>query len=147
LTVNNSTLCENSAGRGGAIYNSVVGTVTLRDSNLSGNAAGDFGAGIYNEVYGTLTVSGSTLSGNSATGGGIFDTTGGGIANFGTATVSNSTLSGNTATVFGGGIANFGTLTVRDSTLLGNSAPLGGDLYNAGAVSVFDSIIGDRYDI
>jgi len=30
--------------------------------------------------------------------------------------------------------------------LLHNSAPLGGDLYNAGLVYVFDSIIGDRYD-
>jgi hypothetical protein len=31
--------------------------------------------------------------------------------------------------------------------VLGNTAPLGGDLYNAGTVSVFDSLIGDRYDL
>jgi hypothetical protein len=48
---------------------------------------------------------------------------------------------------FGGGDANFGTLTVRDSTVLSNTAPLGGDLYNAGVVSVFDSTVGDRYDL
>ena len=61
-------------------------------------------------------------------------------------TVRDSIFTGNTATAFGGGIANFDTVTVRDSTVLGNIAPLGGDLYNAGAVSVFDSLIGDRYD-
>jgi hypothetical protein len=58
----------------------------------------------------------------------------------------NGPFPNNIATDFGGGIANFGTLTARDSTLLGSSAPLGGDLDNAGLVSVFDSLIGDRYD-
>ena len=60
-----------------------------------------------------------------------------------------STITGNTASAFGGGIANFGTLTIRQSKVLGNFAPLGlgGDLYNAGLVYVFDSIIGDRYDV
>ena len=47
----------------------------------------------------------------------------------------------------GGGIANFGTLTLHHSKVRHNSAPLGGDLYNAGLVSLFDSIIGVRYDI
>jgi hypothetical protein len=62
-------------------------------------------------------------------------------------TILDSTLTGNTATDFGGGIANFGTLTAKDSTVLTNTAPLGGDLYNAALVYVFDSIIGDRYDV
>ena len=64
-------------------------------------------------------------------------------------TVSNSILSGNNATYDGGGIFNYyaGTLTVRDSTLSGNSATYGGDLYNAGLVYLFDSIVGDRYDV
>ena len=34
---------------------------------------------------------------------------------------------------------------VGKSTLLGNFAPFGGDLYNAGLLSLFDSIIGDLY--
>ena len=61
-------------------------------------------------------------------------------------TVRDSIFTGNTATDFGGGIANGGGLTIQDRAVLGNTALLGGDLYNAGAVSVFDSLIGDRYD-
>jgi hypothetical protein len=49
---------------------------------------------------------------------------------------------GTGASVAGAGIANFGTLTVRDSTVLGNSAPLGGDLYNLGALYLYDSTVG-----
>jgi predicted outer membrane repeat protein len=146
LTVSGSTLTGNSAPRGGGISND-AGTLTVRDSTLSGNSAIQ-GGGIYNAneglefgLSGMLTIRGSIICGNSASqGGGIFNDFSG------TLIVKDSTFSGNTATDFGGGIASFGALMVRDSTLLGNSAPLGGDLYNAGLVSLFDSIIGDRYD-
>ena len=56
-------------------------------------------------------------------------------------------MTGNTTTEFGGGIANFGTLTLSHSKVRRNTAPLGGDLYNAGLVYVFDSSIGVRYDV
>jgi hypothetical protein len=36
-------------------------------------------------------------------------------------------------------------LKIWDSTLLANAAPLGGDLYNAGLVYLFGSIIGDVF--
>jgi hypothetical protein len=31
--------------------------------------------------------------------------------------------------------------------LLGNTAPLAGDLYNAGLVALFHSVIGEGYDV
>lgn len=153
LTVNNSTVSANSAtptnegygGRGGGIFNDMGATLTVSNSIVSGNAALE-GGGIYNYLWATLTVSNSMLASNAAS-------QGGGIYNYsdpydhGTVTVLNSTLTGNTASVFGGGIANFGTLTVKGSTLLGNSASLGGDLYNAGVVYLFNSLIDDRYDV
>ncbi|NJL83225.1 MAG: hypothetical protein HC890_10210, partial [Chloroflexaceae bacterium] len=67
---------------GGGIFNSE--NLTLTNSTLSGNSAGDFGGGIYNNG-GTVTLSSSTLSGNSAfQAGGIYN-------NGGTVSVTNST--------------------------------------------------------
>jgi CSLREA domain-containing protein len=121
LTVTNSTLSGNSAGEGGGISN--LGTLTVTNSTLSGNSANGYaGGGIFN--FGTLTMANSTLSGNAA---GI----GGGVLNFGPLTVSNSTLSGNSGAMFGGGVANYlGPLTVSNSTLSGNSATFGGGIYS-----------------
>ena len=154
---------DDYAGRGGGIYNSSGGTLTVTNSTLSGNysATGDYvgGGGIYNSPGGTLTVTNSTLSGNSARWGGgicnggtltVTDSTllgnsasdGGGICNIGgsyyvtaTLTVTNSTLSGNSADD-GGGISNHdGTLIVTNSTLSGNSADRGGGIYSYGYFS------------
>jgi predicted outer membrane repeat protein len=95
--------------------------VTVSNSTLSGNSAGDPGGGIAN--YGTLTVSNSTLSGNSAyAGGGIFN------YNPGMLTVSNSTLSGNSANYGGGGIYTdrSRTVTLTNVTLTDNRSGTGG---------------------
>jgi hypothetical protein len=148
-TVRDCVLTGNVAIQGGGIYNRHDGTLVIHGCLLSGNSAVE-GGGIYNATFvfsngftefGTLTVSGSTLSGNTAT-------YGGGIDNFGTATLQQCTLSGNSAGSEGGGLFNAasGTLVAKDSTVLGNTAPLGGDLYNAGAVTSDDSILGDRYN-
>jgi hypothetical protein len=170
LTVNHSTLCDNSThdyyvASGGGILN--AGTATVSDSTLSGNSASYYGGGISNG--GTLTVSDSTLSGNSAfLGGGVYSSgtltvsnsalsgnsafggrggfgggiTNSGISSGGTLTVSNSSLSGNSATVAGGAIYNeFGTVTVSNSTLSGNSADLGGGILNNGTLTVSDSTL------
>jgi predicted outer membrane repeat protein len=139
LTVNNSTLSDNSATYyGGGIYS--LGTLTVSNSTLSGNSAGIGGGGIYNtyNYLNTLTVSNSTLSGNSAS-------EGAGILNFfGTLTVSNSTLSGNSAGMYssgGGGIYNYrGTVTVSNSTLSGNSG-FGGGIRNEGVLNARNTII------
>jgi parallel beta-helix repeat protein len=130
-TVTGSTLSDNSAIDGGAIYNG--GTLTVSDCTLSSNSAGRWGGAIYNG--GTLTVSNSTLSGNNYASGG------GGIYNLGSATVSNSTLSGNSA-VWGGGIFNGDTLTVSNSTLSGNDGFYeGGGIYNFGTLTVSNSTL------
>jgi hypothetical protein len=144
LTVTNSTLSGNSAGNGGGIANE-FGLMTVTDSTLSGNQSGTNGGGIYNR--GTLSVTDSTLSGNTA------NAYGGGISHeSGTLTVTNSTLSGNSITPSivsgGGGIANLGgTLTVTNSTLSGNSVTPsfiggGGGIYNSvGTLTVTNSTL------
>jgi hypothetical protein len=124
-----------SGNSGGGISNS--GTLTLKNSTISGNTAG-FGGGIAN--FGTLTLNNSTVSGNTA--GGRNFSSGGGIENsFGTLTLNNSTVSGNTATN-GGGISNFGgTLTLKSSTISGNTAINGGGIYNFGTLVLKNSIL------
>jgi hypothetical protein len=118
LTINTSTLSSNKSNNlGGGIYSSGrASTVTVINSYLLGNAAGDGGA-IFIEGRGTLSLSGSTLAGNSA----AFE--GGGIDLYsGTATITSTILTGNFA-VYGGGIYDYvGTLTLSSSTL-GGSTP------------------------
>jgi fibronectin-binding autotransporter adhesin len=137
LTVTNSNLSGNSASLGGGIHN--VGMLTLSDSTLSGNSAfNDGGGGIFND--GTLTLTNSTLGGNSALAG-----FGGGIVNRDTLTLSNSTLAGNSAGNAGGGIANDGTLTLSTSTLSGNKAlsndAIGGGIFNRGTLTLSTSTL------
>ncbi len=126
---------ENGQGSVGGIFND-GGTLTLSDSTLAHNSAGNSGGGIYN-YYGTVTVSDSTLADNSASqGGGI-------INNGGTLTVSDSTLADNSASIIGGGIYNyFGTVTLLSSIVAANTASYAGpDVY--GSVSGSDNLIGD----
>lgn len=85
LTVGNSTLKDNTAGDGAAIVNS--GTLNLINSTLTGNAAGNIGGAVLNS--GVLDITNSTLHGNSAS-------EGGGIWSNSSATVANSIVSGNT---------------------------------------------------
>ena len=172
--------CTGNAGvdaTGGGVRIGINSTLTLAESNVHGNSAGlGFGGGIYNR--GSLTITNSDISGNTAyngggiagavnitdstvsenaacsTGGGIWggsidisystvkDNTAGqrgaGICNCGvgvTLTITNSTVSGNNAgDGIGGGIINFGTLTVTNSTVNGNTASRGGGIFNDGAM-------------
>ncbi|MCI0460839.1 MAG: cadherin repeat domain-containing protein, partial [Gemmataceae bacterium] len=114
-------------GVGGAIFN--AGTLTVRDSVLSGNTATGDGGAIYNA--GTLSVLRSTLSGNSslAVGGG------GGIrhTSSGTLNLSQSTLVNNTAGLFGGGLHTTGPTTVTNTTFSANRAGFGGGIRQSGS--------------
>jgi hypothetical protein len=162
LTVEDSTLFDNSALNGGGIRN--TGTATVNDCTLFSNFAtvngggisntdtlyvdqctlfdnhaDGSGGGIRNTSNGTATVVFSSITGNSAT-------TGGGISNAGTLYVGESDISGNFAIGAlgnGGGIYNTGTLNVEDSSLSGNSAASGGAIYNAvgATATVSDSTI------
>ena len=114
LTINNSTLSNNSAEFGGAITNQ-IGIVTINNSTLSNNFAANNGGGIING--GSLTITNSTLSQNSTL------DSGGAISNFlGTITLNNSTLSENSASNIGGAISNNGTLNLNNSIVAGNNA-------------------------
>ena len=120
--------------RGGAVTTSTLGgggvliehgaSLSLNDSQVTGNSALSSGGGIDND-RGIVMLSHVTLAGNTTTNG-----SGGGIYNGGTLTLSNVTLDSNHAAARGGGIYNGGTLTATDVTLAGNSGYDGGGIAN-----------------
>lgn len=121
LTIESSTLTNNTAARGGGVANvgaessggtravssgDTAATLTIIRSTLSGNTATTDGGGILNTSSGegvaTLAVVNSTLSGNAAAaGGGLFNEATGGSA---TANLNYATVADNTAGAGGGGI-------------------------------------------
>ncbi len=136
LTIRNSALSGNFAGdKGGGVHNT-LGILSIQGSILSGNSA-HWGGGISNFANGSLSIQDSTLSGN-------FADNGGGIHNWSTLSIQNSTLSGNSAS-YGGGVYNRTTLSIQDSTLSGNSAGSGGGVYNTnlgtGALNIRNSTL------
>jgi hypothetical protein len=120
-TIFSANTATGSNGVGGAILS--AGTLTLMDSVLAGNSAGDAGGGI--DGKGTTTVTACTIEDNTAS------YVAGGINNVGTMTVTNSTLTGNYA-YLGGGIYNgdyygaSGILTLTNDTITSNFAAYGG---------------------
>ncbi|MEM7033240.1 MAG: choice-of-anchor Q domain-containing protein [Chloroflexota bacterium] len=126
--ITNSQIYSNTAalGDGGGIF-LFDGLLTIVDSTIIGNSAGDDGGGIGNET-GFALISGSDILNNSALG---FD--GGGIFQLaGTLNVTDSTIAMNSAIVDGGGIANaFGIVEIHDSTIRQNEADDdGGGVFN-----------------
>jgi hypothetical protein len=101
------------------------GTLTVTDSTISGNSAGN-GGGIFDGRSAPLTILDSTVGDNSADlGGGIYSESSLSPLNRRT-TVTNSTISGNTATTTGGGVYNnFGLTIIEFSTITNNTAPSG----------------------
>jgi CSLREA domain-containing protein len=149
LTLNNSSVSNNSAGgsgAGGGILNN-SGTVTLNNSSVVGNTA-DYGGGIHNIwASAMLTLNNSTVSGNAA------DGNGGGISNdqYGRVILTNSTISGNSTTAGnGGGIYSlYGTLTLNNVTISDNSTQTGdgGGMDNGvSTVNLRNSIIANNSD-
>ena len=135
LSISDSTFSGNSADwGGGAIHND--GELSIVNSSFSGNLAFTEGGAINN--WEELSISDSTFSHNSA------DWGGGAIINeFGELSIINSAFSHNSATD-GGAIENgeYGDLSIGSSTFSGNSADLGGGaIYNAGELSIVNSII------
>ena len=117
LTVRNSRVTGNAANaHGGGIFS--TGPLTVIDSRVDGNTAPDDGGGIATDD--TLTVRGSRVDGNTAvngSGGGIFLYAGGGS----TASVTDSRVNGNSAGNAGGGIqSTFYTITILRSQVNGN---------------------------
>jgi CSLREA domain-containing protein len=138
LTIQNG-FATNSAGGGGAVFNSNPnGTTTLTNVALTGNAAETFGGAIFNDL-GALALNGVTVNSNEA----MF---GGGILNLSTATMAltNVTLSSNRASSAAGAIYNLGTTALTNVTVNNNSAAMagfGGGILNGGTLTLENTIV------
>jgi hypothetical protein len=118
------------SGVGGAIFFwSSASTLTLLETEISGNTAGAGGGVATAGSSATVNLLGCTIAGNSGTtgdGGGL------NLQASGTVNVINSTLAGNQA-ANGGGIGHSSnaalTLNLVNSTLTGNQAAFGGGVY------------------
>jgi len=125
-------------GLGGALLVPATSTLTLTDTTISGNSAGDLGGGIYSE--GEVELVRSTVAGNDAlSGAGIYQATG----QNGSLTLTASTVSGNTARGSGGAITSLAPLVLTRSTITGNSAEGVPDalFLGGGTAQVTDTII------
>ena len=170
LNLLNSTVSNNNAVDGGGIFNNDQSTMTLADSDVTGNTAAGDGGGIFNDLEATIDLTRSSVSGNTSTldGGGIYNNDlailtisdskvnsntadqGAGIFNEEAAalTISRTTVSGNNALLSGGGIYNDeGVVLLSDVSILTNMAASdGGGFYNAsaGEVMITDSLFKDN---
>ncbi len=111
-------------GNGGGIFQD--GNLTLHESTLDANIAGEEGGGIFNSRNFVMVA--STVSGNTAVGG-----VGGGIVNYGNLLASNSTISDNRAYSGGAGIANLTVANVYNLTIVFNQSDYTGQNGDAGA--------------
>lgn len=145
---------DNALSSGGGIYN--AGTLDLERSTVSDNYAWDSAGGIFNQG-GEVTITDSVVSGNQAgefsTGGlysegGVVDILGslfsenegprsGAIhaENVDRVTIVGSTIAGNLAyegagDAFAGGIVSSGNVTLYASTVAANTGVVGGGIYN-----------------
>jgi hypothetical protein len=107
---------------GGGIFN--MGTLTLRNSTVSGNVSNNAGGGIHN--VGALTMMNSTVSKNLDEG----------IFNEGEMTLTETTVSGN----IGAGVRSNGTLTMTNSTVSGNTNE---GIWNEGTLTLTNTLIDD----
>lgn len=116
LTIDDSTFNDNSADRGGAIFNTEFGGLTLTNSTLSANLATSSGGGLAN--FGTADLLNDTLYLNDVSAGG----SGAGIANN------------------AGGTPPFGLMTLRNTIVAGgtNAADVEDGAIPFGGVSFID---------
>ncbi|MEM2126140.1 MAG: VCBS repeat-containing protein [Candidatus Methanosuratincola sp.] len=143
LTIINSTVSNNVARGsnplGGGIVSGKQGsgtvTLTINNSTITGNNAGQWGGGGYGggiaNLGGTLEIMGSVISNNGAhSGGGVRIWQEGD-----TITITDSTISGNTAWNLSGGWSGSGggifalvnNLTITNSTISGNATSYGAE--------------------
>ncbi|MEA2397639.1 MAG: hypothetical protein QOK25_1195 [Thermoleophilaceae bacterium] len=131
---------------GGGIRN--TGILTLGGVTLTGNHAMIQGGAIESAASTSLTLDNSTLAGNVAGNAGIDAGRGGGLWNNGLAFVRDTTFSGNSATSGsgggmgeGGGLYSSGTAHLTSDTFVGNSAGLGGNVRSTSTgADTFDNL-------
>jgi RTX calcium-binding nonapeptide repeat (4 copies)/Calx-beta domain/Protein of unknown function (DUF1573) len=146
VSVTNSNMSGNIANNGGGITNREGGTLSLINSNFSDNVATN-GSGVVNGNSSTMSIVNSTIAINNPAG-----SLGSAIFNLnGTVSVTNSTISVNPGSL-GRGIHNVstGTVNITNSTIFGgNSIEEGGAIFNrqTGTVNITNSTIsGNRSD-
>ncbi len=145
VTVTAGELINNTGGTGGGAVFSDAGSVNFFDSTLAGNETGSPapGGAILNTGTSSLLINNTTVSGNSAdSGGGIFtDSTG-------SVTISAATIVGNTATggATGGGLDNSGgSVLMATSIVANNTSPTGPDCagtVNSGGYNLIEDVSG-----
>jgi hypothetical protein len=160
LTLTHMVVTNNSAtadGGGVVMFNTVQGswTLTVNNSVISDDHAGDAGGGIDTDGTGTVVINNSKITGNTDInqGAGVYvDVAAGSSAPDGAnMTMTDTLVSNNSAlaagiTASGGGISNAGTgtMTIADSTIANNfTAGMGGgfsDENNNGALVVINSL-------
>jgi predicted outer membrane repeat protein len=147
ITCTGAAATGGSTTTGGGVDFSAAGTLTVKDSTFTSNAASSHGGAIAmnsGPSSGTaLTVTGSTFSSNSSTGG-----MGGAIYSTQTVSIASSTFTSNAASATSGSSAGFGAavyankaITVSGATFTSNAAgQRGGGVYTTSAdVDVLDS--------
>jgi CSLREA domain-containing protein len=149
----NSSLQQNSARYGGAIFHSGSGRLELQRVSVSGNQAAGGGGLAIHEPTSDNFIHESTFDDNHATHE-LFGN-GGAIFTLATLYVHNSTISGNTATRNGGAVHNEGSANLYNSTVVFNQADIdadpnggrGGGLYNesSGTLAIRNSVLAGNY--
>ncbi|WP_328925728.1 right-handed parallel beta-helix repeat-containing protein [Streptomyces sp. NBC_00190] len=144
VSVNWSTLSNNTAGAGGAVFVSPFGgsgTATVNGSRITGNHATSLAGGIAAAVGTAVTLNSTPVTGNDVTGN---NAQGGGIAQAGTLKLNGSLVTGNTTTgnnAQGGGVFNIsGAVQLTSSPVTGNTAngtnSRGGGIFNTSSGTV-----------
>ncbi len=99
LSLNESTISDNTALDGGGVYSGLGAYALIESSTISGNVASDDGGGFYNVMHNYTVIVNSTISGN------VAGDKGGGLYNqfySGDMTLINTTVVGNAASEGGG---------------------------------------------
>lgn len=146
LTIKNSTVSDNMAGDdAGGIYN--AGTAIITSSIISNNIAHSSCGGIWN--LGTMTIINSTISSNQSIGRTV--SAGGGIGNNGDLTLSSCTVkdnadNGGTGGGGGGIINHSGNLTINNTDISGNYSVFegGGIHHRTGTMTIINSTIANN---
>lgn len=115
-TISNTSVSENSAGRGGGIYNGESGVLNVNVSTICVNYA-SHGGGLLNE--GSVRIRNSTVSSNRAA-------------------AENPSR--------GGGVWNSGNMEIVQSTIARNMSSEGGGLHNEGSLSMINTLLADNGD-
>ena len=144
VTLNNGTVHTNTASvDGGGFYNE-SGSITLTDSHAFENQASQNGGGIFNEESGTFNLIGTFGKAHmSSTARNNSAEKGGDIYNNGTLWLKESEVRDNTTSDDGAGIYNTGLMTMMGSSVRSNTAS--GSSANGGGI--FNAHQGGEFDV